>query len=404
MSPDTSFDDSATDQRHQSEGFPVQVGIDADYPAYIPPSSFNTTDIPGLHSEISTLEFVDSTATNYNLDPDQRVLAHQYNELATADKLMLSFIRSIAQSSVDAAVDRKLATITETLATIKELCQQAWTLTKVQVKLQKLLKILVRHYLIKPMRTYSAVAKVVSLHLTTKAPEYRLTLYTTDQTVRQAVDDAVVDHVTNARSTLRKEVFKATQNKTSLVVFARDIVDAFHAPSIPQIIPQNIMAHIALMRDVAAPLAKTHAQRQASSTSGQRGGDTGFWTALEDRLEDLYAKLGKDRTAEAWLQWEVDIIAKDKKLYARPRKAKKAIDREELDGMLSIESESSEASGSSHMQEAQVHEAVTEQQSDAGDQSSSVAESTGPSQGNAGDEDASGLSIESLGNVAASLG
>ncbi|KAJ6513783.1 hypothetical protein C8R47DRAFT_1064478 [Mycena vitilis] len=145
------------------------------------------------------------------------------------------------------------------------------------------------------------------------------------------VETYIHDHARHLRLELYKQdptvkaVFASVQEKKPLRKFTQKTIDSHHLPTIPSTPPHDIMACVALMRKVARPLV---------GKKNARGGDTGFWLALEEALDKLFDKLGNDRSNAAWVQWETEIIAEDNATYGRCGAETNARTQEDIDAVL----------------------------------------------------------------------
>ncbi|KAJ6548041.1 hypothetical protein B0H10DRAFT_2243280 [Mycena sp. CBHHK59/15] len=154
-----------------------------------------------------------------------------------------------------------------TLACRLSLASQGWKPSNAQ---DKLLKGLLRHYHIEPNGTYMAVVSTVQNYILDHAEDLHLVVYKTDPIVKKVIDNS-----------FHKQVFTGITKKVALKKFCRMIVDKHHLLIIPDLVPQPILAAMALMRKVAGPLVVV---------ANQKGTDTGFWPNLEDELDALYKR------------------------------------------------------------------------------------------------------------------
>ncbi|KII85796.1 hypothetical protein PLICRDRAFT_296457 [Plicaturopsis crispa FD-325 SS-3] len=226
------------------------------------------------------------------------------------------YVLVLLQSNQQISAD--LAAVKSSLVRMQNLAESNWKLSKPQ---QAMLKSIVRHTLIIPRGTYGDIAEAAAAHVKAQAGTINLTQYITDPTVRIVVDGFLVRQVNEFRSNLRKSLFSAVKDKKPLRKLARELVDAYHLPTVPDIIPNNILATLALMREVAAPLVGQSNVR-----------DTKFWKNLEVALDDLYGKEqnGEDRQSLAWKQWETNIIHKDEETYRARSAASVPATRQEI--------------------------------------------------------------------------
>ncbi|KAF7978854.1 hypothetical protein HWV62_44671 [Athelia sp. TMB] len=187
------------------------------------------------------------------------------------------------------------------------------------------LKSLVKHFLIKSTSSYSTIGSLVGTYIQDHHEKLRLGLYVTDHTVRTAINTCMNMIVHDSKSNLRKAIWqslagdKTNKKKTvDLDVFARHMVKDYHVPKIPDVVPDSMLANLALMRNIGHSLiAKEDEAQRVEVVGRRRGSDTGFWTILEKRLDELYEKHGEDHKSEGWREWEKEVISEDKTMHAR---------------------------------------------------------------------------------------
>ncbi|KAJ7664972.1 hypothetical protein B0H17DRAFT_1143451 [Mycena rosella] len=287
-----------------------------------------STRMPTLASVVN----IDKLANDAQLSPAHRNAAHAFHKLDIEDCLTTLFVHTLRN---EAKLDKVLAAIggnETTLSNMKTFLNETWTLTDNQ---EKLLKGLLRHYLIMPLGSYSTLAGHVQAYILKHLATLHLDLYKTDPTVKETVNVFVGAQAHNIKGTFRKLVFSSVTKKKGLTPFARKILDKYHLPNIPDSPPQDVLATFALMREIAAPLVDT-------STSRPRGSDTGFWTGVEEALETLYSKHGQDRKSPGWLAWQTEIIAADNTRYARSNAADHAHSRAEVNQGMGLPSTASD--------------------------------------------------------------
>ncbi|KAJ7349727.1 hypothetical protein DFH08DRAFT_863010 [Mycena albidolilacea] len=175
--------------------------------------------------------------------------------------------------------------------------------------------------------SYSNLIPIVQTYIHDHAKRLHLELYKQDPTVKAFVHDLLAVENNAVRSAIRKAIFLSVKEKTDLKTFSKKIVNGYHLPTIPSTPQKDIMACLALMRQVARPLAK-----KAST----RGGDTGFWTNLEAELDDLFEKNGNNRDDSKWREWEQDIIDADDRRYLRRGAESNARTQEEIDAAVLV--------------------------------------------------------------------
>ncbi|KAI0629204.1 hypothetical protein C8Q77DRAFT_1161385 [Trametes polyzona] len=248
----------------------------------------------------------------------------RFNQMHVNEKLTVLFmhvlrlshdIKEVALHAVD--TDRRLDHI-------ENLSQRAWQPSKAQ---NKLFRSLVRHFLIKPISSYQTLPEYIKNYIVDNAKKLRLGLYLVDKTVKATVNECINDITTQMKSAFRKAVFASCNNKIPLHSFARNMVDNYHLPAIPADIPVAILGTMALMREIAEPLAK-----QPNSKKG----DTGFWSGVQEELDNLYETFkSNDRYSNPeWLRWASDKVKEDARRFPVGRGRFAAATREELDQAL----------------------------------------------------------------------
>ncbi|KAF7334909.1 hypothetical protein MVEN_02240600 [Mycena venus] len=191
---------------------------------------------------------------------------------------------------------------------------------------KKLLKSLLRHYIIRPITSYSTLVTIMESYIHDHARWLRLVLYKHDPTVKSVIHDLLMVENGHVRSAMRKLIFASVKEKTPLTTFSKKTIKKYHLPTTPEKPPQDIMACLALMREVARPLAHK---------KFARGGDSGFWAKVESELDNLFEKNGNNRGSPSWVQWEQQIIEDDNTRYDRVGAETSARTQEEIDAATS---------------------------------------------------------------------
>ncbi|KAJ7640100.1 hypothetical protein DFH06DRAFT_251657 [Mycena polygramma] len=322
------------DRENWNPSGPGQPGdFGSQYPAYSSSFSAGYDRIPGPFSTLQnngqdprmpalTTVSIDELSTEYGLDSTQRKAAHRFSKLSGEDRSTMLFLRLLGAERQNAELQTQMVELKTHVESIGAFCMQTWRPSKEQVKL---LKSLLRHYLIRPITSYTRLVAIVETYIHDHARQLRLELYKQDPTVKAVVHDLLALENNNIRSSLRKLVFASVEEKKPLRKFTQKTIDSYHLPTIPSTPPQDIMACVALMRKVARPLV---------GKKNPRGGDTGFWLALEGALDKLFDKLGNDRRNAAWVQWETEVIAEDNDTYSRCGAETNARTQEEIDAVL----------------------------------------------------------------------
>ncbi|KAJ6537583.1 hypothetical protein B0H10DRAFT_2232577 [Mycena sp. CBHHK59/15] len=275
----------------------------------------------GSHAgHLSTTVNIDRIANESKMSTEQRRSVHEFAQMSSSDRHTHLFLRVVQTENRLETIIANQVSMQTTLACLLSLASQGWKPSDAQ---DKLLKGLLRHYHIKPNGTYTAVVSTVQNYILDHAEDLHLVVYKTDPIVKKVIDKCLADYYNNLKSSFRKLVFTGVTKKVALKKFCRMIVDKHHLPIIPDLVPQPILAAMALMREVASPLVVV---------ANQKGADTGFWPNLEDELDALYKKNGSDRKSPAWLEWEKNIIQDDNTKYDRASRSRDtATSREELD-------------------------------------------------------------------------
>ncbi|KAJ6546309.1 hypothetical protein B0H10DRAFT_2243696 [Mycena sp. CBHHK59/15] len=145
-----------------------------------------------------------------------------------------------------------------------------------QTVVTKLLRSLMRHYIIQPITSYNNLVDIAETYVHDHSKRLHLQLYQTDTMVKSQVHEFF---------SAVSEVFAGVKAKQLLTAFGDKVVKKYHLPTIPNMLPIEILACLALMRKIALLLMTNEAQRA-------HGGDYGFWSALETELDTLFQKKG----------------------------------------------------------------------------------------------------------------
>ncbi|KAJ7308591.1 hypothetical protein DFH08DRAFT_823878 [Mycena albidolilacea] len=253
------------------------------------PLSEQNSRLPALTTVVS----IDELSTEYGLDAAQRKAAHAFCKLSSEDRSVMLFLRLLQTERQNKEILEQMQQTQASLGGIAGYCTQTWKPSKEQTVLlpssthypsdpsviQKLLKALLRHYIIRPITSYNNLVFITETYIVDHATSLRLELYKKDPIVKLVVHELLLTENNAQRSALRKLVFTSVKDKSSLEHFSKKIIAAYHLPTVPTTPPQDIIASMALMRNVAKPLI---------SKETTHGGDTGFWVELESKLDVLY--------------------------------------------------------------------------------------------------------------------
>ncbi|KAJ7914983.1 hypothetical protein B0H13DRAFT_2317520 [Mycena leptocephala] len=157
-------------------------------------------------------------------------------------------------------------------------CMQNWRPSKQQVKL---LKSLLRHYIIRPLTSYSNLIPIVETYIHDHAKRLHLELYKQDPTVKVFVHDLLTVENNAVRSAIRKVIFLSVKEKTDLETFSRKIVNGYTC-------------------------LRSRASHQRTSWPA--------WLSCARspaELDNLFEKNGNNRDGPKWREWEQDVINAD---------------------------------------------------------------------------------------------
>ncbi|KAI0716146.1 hypothetical protein C8T65DRAFT_738180 [Cerioporus squamosus] len=279
---------------------------------------------PPLHTGGLTLSEMEGLIDRFGIDT-QRSKVYAFQERNIEAKLMIMFMQQLSLDTRLSAVFNTLSQTDDRLRHLEKLCSIGWTPNKPQYKM---LRALMRHYAIKALPTYTALAGYVK----NNADVLQMGFYNTDPPVRTTINSICIDLAGQVKSNFRKALFKAVAKKTSLSVYAANTYNKYHLAPVPKEVPNHILATFALMRDVAEPLAKK---------KNSAGNDTGFWKNLEKAIDDAYKKNEPDKdrvNGPAWTEWAANLIANDKRRWPALEDSDTVIPdgTEEIDNALGI--------------------------------------------------------------------
>ncbi|KAJ7853042.1 hypothetical protein B0H14DRAFT_3655733 [Mycena olivaceomarginata] len=249
------------------------------------PSQNKNSRLPALTTVVS----VDELSTEYGLDAAQRKAAHAFCKLSSEDRSVTLLLPLLQTERQNKEILEQMQQTQASLGGIAGYCTQTWKPSKEQTKL---LKALLRHYIIRPITSYNNLVFITETYIVDHATSLRLELYKKDPIVKSVVHELLLTENNAQRSALRK---------------------------------LEIMASMALMRNVAKPLI---------GKETTRGGDTGFWAELKSKLDILYGANSNERESPEWRKWEQDIIAQDNSKYNRRAAESNARTQAEIDAAM----------------------------------------------------------------------
>ncbi|KAJ7340739.1 hypothetical protein DFH08DRAFT_1012878 [Mycena albidolilacea] len=239
---------------YNSEHRPHRNGNENFNPPGIRPGSIiiashllHTQDLSRLPS-LTTLVNVDEFSSQYGLNNGQRKAVHAFCKMSSEDRAVTIFLRLLRMERQNDEIQVQMQQVQSHLDNIAAFCVQNWKPSPEQVKL---LKSLLRHYIIRPVISYNNLVPLVETYILDHAAQLRLGLYKDDPTVKTVVNALLVKENGNTRSAIRKLVWTSLTERSSLETFTKKIVQAYHLPTIPASPPQDIMACMALMRKIA---------------------------------------------------------------------------------------------------------------------------------------------------------
>ncbi|KAI0353117.1 hypothetical protein OH77DRAFT_1522874 [Trametes cingulata] len=273
--------------------------------------------------------------------------AYEFSNASESERALLQF-GQILKLRDD--VETNTLAVQETqqmLVDLKKYVSGNWALSKAQ---EELLGGLLAHWLVKPLKTYEKIYLRVGRYVHLRAEWLHLGVYVTDPLARQTIDKYLQRVMGQMKGSFRKEIVASIKERKPLDIFARTMLQKYHAPVVPLDPPQDTMAALALLRNVAAEIedggrqnavlpGPSEATAQPEDTAG---GETSqaetekpadrekrYWPTVESRLEKLYKEYGEDRekaaSGSAWKVWEKTIIDEDKAKYTGSRRRGRAL-------------------------------------------------------------------------------
>ncbi|KAI9065032.1 hypothetical protein FKP32DRAFT_1602623 [Trametes sanguinea] len=235
------------------------AGLTARYTLYTPPAAQRGPRSQGSSIRSAAVD-LERAVTRLHLE-HRRADFYAFQELGVDTKLDYIFLHLVKVEEMHTMLESQCTSLADRLSDIEKLCQVAWQPSKAQTKL---IRSLIRHYLVKPLSSYNLLPAAIKSYIKEHPDKFRLDLYLTDPTVRITLNMHITDLASQMKSTFRKA------------------------------------------RKIAEPLSK--------KAEGSRGGDTGFWRAVEAELDRLYnlPEAGKDRNnGPFWIAWAKAQIDED---------------------------------------------------------------------------------------------
>ncbi|KAG9077890.1 hypothetical protein FS749_010176 [Ceratobasidium sp. UAMH 11750] len=175
--------------------------------------------------------------------------------------------------------------------TLTSLVHQDYHLGKQQ---EKMIKKLMRYFLTTAKASYESVPPRTKGFIFHHPSQFSLELYPQDDTVEEVVNGFVDKEIHQCRGSFRKILFIEAAGDRLLAQASNRICSVF-APGIEKPIPNYVQAHIAQLRLIAhGIIGEVQATEQAEAralTAPRRfrrpRHDTGFWTAVNARFDEL---------------------------------------------------------------------------------------------------------------------
>ncbi|KAI0365436.1 hypothetical protein BV20DRAFT_1056409 [Pilatotrama ljubarskyi] len=259
----------------------------------------------------------------------RRVEVYSFRELDFESKLDNLFLHFLKLEDMHAATGDQFHALNTRIASLELVCREKWQPTKAQIKL---IHSLTRHYLMKPLPTYNGISEIVKDFIKKNPQKFRLEKSSPllclrpdvlnsedDNVIKLTVNTCVNEVMSQMKSSFRKAVFNSCKSAVSLESFTLNLLDNYHLPAIPAEAPLSLLGTFAMMRKIADSLAK--------KTQTGRGGDTGFWQAVETELHVQYNKAApsRDRNKDAfWIEWADARVADDHALFSNRRPGRRS--------------------------------------------------------------------------------
>ncbi|KAJ3542934.1 hypothetical protein NM688_g5921 [Phlebia brevispora] len=254
--------------------------------------------------------FIDSVCNEFGfMEGPERTLIHQVSLISPEKQILILLAETLQIKNNLTAVQEDVADLKKLITKIDKNTAQAWKLSPAQTSI---VKKIVRHYLIRPVPSYTKFINLAVLsYIKANCVKFQLGNWNEDSVVRETVAGFAQSYQNTQKSNLRKtyQIFTAVQKKESLDHFTTRMINKYYIHGRPsEITRRSIMAQLALARKIAAPLAQK---------TSARGADTGFWKDMHKELRTLTTENGgaKRTNNDKWKKWEDAIIADDVKKY-----------------------------------------------------------------------------------------
>ncbi|KAJ7792013.1 hypothetical protein B0H13DRAFT_2394102 [Mycena leptocephala] len=153
-----------------------------------PLSTSQNFDHPRRLRALTTLVNIDEVSTQYGLQNAQRKAAHSFSKRGRHHDNVIPRILRMEQQNDE--IQGQIQGLQTHLDNIAEYCTQTWKPSKQQVV--EIAQGLLRHYIIRPITSYSNVVPIVETYIHDHAKRLHLELYKQDPTVKAAVNELLV--------------------------------------------------------------------------------------------------------------------------------------------------------------------------------------------------------------------
>ncbi|KAK7684303.1 hypothetical protein QCA50_012627 [Cerrena zonata] len=293
------------------------------------------------NTALQNARFVDMVANSVELAPKQRDQLHTLVTLSADLQLVTLGAMLMSEANTSAIMVAMQKDQAKRLTKLERLISESWTLSKGQ---ENLIKIMVRHYLIREVSGYGVPIDMrVQKYIKKYAGKFKLgDIYPSDRIVKMAVDDYVHSSQTIVRGNFRRQIFESLTKQMPFNLFVSRTITDYHqhgkSSKLDEKALTGIRGQLAILRHCAMPLVSEAAKKKRRTKSrskdnttsehsnapndnnGERTAhnkaiDTGFWKDVNALLEIKYRELGKDRQSDNWKVYYTGLITNDLEKY-----------------------------------------------------------------------------------------
>ncbi|KAF7332891.1 hypothetical protein MVEN_02394500 [Mycena venus] len=244
------------------------------------------------------------------LNAPQRKGLHEFDSLPVdvECKIALAYAQTMLLDQRLDNIETQLDKVFAVLTVLQQATAGGWSLSSEQMTA---LKDLSKHQMVSPTLSVEVKHLVLTAmnYVAQHRQKYRLEAFTTDAIVKASIKKFLTDNMSITKSKFRKRLFKLTSlplDELAPILISEYLLNG----SKSTFIKSDALAHIALLRSKAAPLAAVALTRKAV-----KGVDTGFWKDVNDKLKNIARMHGTNREAAGWKEWEEAIIRADREKY-----------------------------------------------------------------------------------------